>query len=317
MDVATSGVTARDRDSVVSYHLSTLEDQFCQTEQLRFFIGTYNVNGQSPDKHLKEWLEVDQEPPDLYAVGFQELDLSKEAFVFMESVKEEEWTAIVTASLHSGAKYVLVKVVRLVGMMMLVYCKTELLEHISNVSVDMVGTGIMGKLGNKGGVGVSLRLHATELCFVNSHLAAHQEEYERRNQDYSDICSRMTFSQYERLSSDYPPLGYKRIKDFDTVFWMGDLNYRINDFDVSEVKELLAEENLSALLECDQLKSQQQHRRAFVEYEEGVITFRPTYKYDPGTSDWDSSEKGRSPAWTDRVLWRGDRISQTSYRNGF
>ena len=34
------------------------------------------------------------------------------------------------------------------------------------------------------------------------------------------------------------------------------------------------------LLEADQLKLQQQQRRAFVEFEEGPITFKPTYKYN-------------------------------------
>lgn len=32
-------------------------------------------------------------------------------------------------------------------------------------------------------------------------------------------------------------------------------------------------------------------------FAEAPITFAPTYKYDPGTHDYDSSEKRRIPAW--------------------
>ena len=45
----------------------------------------------------------------------QELDLSKEAFMYTESSKEDEWTTIVKASLHPGARYTHVKSIRLVS----------------------------------------------------------------------------------------------------------------------------------------------------------------------------------------------------------
>ncbi|XP_064473266.1 inositol polyphosphate 5-phosphatase OCRL-like isoform X2 [Ornithodoros turicata] len=295
------------RESVVRMQLAMREEDYTHLKDLRLLTATWNVNGQPPcNVELREWLACDPEPPDVYAIGFQELDLSKEAFLFSESPREEEWLQVVKKGLHPMAKYHQVRLVRLVGMMLVVFVEESLVGALSEVASDTVGTGILGKMGNKGGVAIRMDLHATTICFVCCHLAAHVDEYERRNQDYQDICSRLQFTQLRTP---------RAIRDHDQVFWLGDMNYRISNLDVDQVKGLLEKNQMDILLQHDQLRVQHQQKKIFANYTEGKITFQPTYKYNPGTSEWDSSEKQRPPAWCDRVLWRGDHVKQLVYRS--
>uniref|UniRef100_A0A8C2GBI2 phosphoinositide 5-phosphatase n=1 Tax=Cyprinus carpio TaxID=7962 RepID=A0A8C2GBI2_CYPCA len=297
------------RDNLIKCELLKNEDAYTYIKNYSFFLGTYNVNGQNPKESLSPWLASTATPPDFYLVGFQELDLSKEAFLFNDTPKEPEWMLAVYKGLHPDAKYALVKLVRLVGIMLLFYVKAEHAAHISEMEAETVGTGVMGRMGNKGAVAIRFQFHNSDICVVNSHLAAHTEEFERRNQDFKDICRRIQFRQDDLT---LPPL---TIMKHNVVLWLGDLNYRISDLEVDHVKDLIAKKDFETLYNHDQLKRQMDEEVVFVGFTEGEIDFQPTYKYDTGSDQWDTSEKCRVPAWCDRILWRGKNIKQLHYQS--
>lgn len=87
------------------------------------------------------------------------------------------------------------------------------------------------------------------------------------------------------------------------VFWFGDFNYRIS-LNGDEVKNKIKTCNFEYLYLHDQLIQQRIAKKVFVDYKEGVLNFAPTYKYDTFSDDYDTSDKCRAPAWTDRILWK-------------
>jgi len=107
------------------------------------------------------------------------------------------------------------------------------------------------------------------------------------------------------------------ILDHEICILNGDLNYRIDAMPRNTVIEAVKANNLTKLLERDQLLVSKKRNPGFRlrSFREAPITFAPTYKYDVGTDTYDTSEKKRSPAWCDRLLYRGlGRIKQTEYR---
>jgi hypothetical protein len=54
----------------------------------------------------------------------------------------------------------------------------------------------------------------------------------------------------------------------------------------------------------DQLSIERAAGRAFTGFEEGPLSFPPTYKLDRGSDAYDTSEKQRVPSWTDRILFK-------------
>lgn len=145
--IAMGATSLAARESIVKLTLSVREDEYIEHKPYRVFVGTWNVNGQMPSTPIGDsWLACDPAPPDLYAIGFQELDLSKEAFLFSDSPRESEWLQACIRGLHPKASYVKVKLIRLVGMMLVVFVKEELIDFVTNVAAETVGTGLLGKM---------------------------------------------------------------------------------------------------------------------------------------------------------------------------
>ena len=115
-----------------------------------------------------------------------------------------------------------------------------------------------------------------------------------------------------------------------------------NDAEDFRVRSAYAAEKtrrFASLLGADQLSLERAAGKAFVGWTEAPVAFAPTYKYRPGTHTYSGAgdadeehetaaggdggarpavsqkeeKKKRTPAWCDRVLWRGRDVTQTSY----
>ncbi|CAF0889558.1 unnamed protein product [Adineta steineri] len=322
--------------------LKEREDEYICYKQFSVLVGTFNVNNRQAPTNilLEQWLyqvtDNDEETkekyiPDIIAVGFQEIDTSGGAYIYDDKKKEDEWEHLVQKTIKScygtnnkeNIKYELLNRVRLIGILLFVYVRSTHVPKCTLISRASVPTGFMGLAGNKGGVGIRFRFYETDICFVNSHFASGDGQTNRRNDDYQKIESGMAFTDGPTYSfKDYiwytpttavssapnPATSNQwwKISDHDIIFWCGDMNYRISQPN-EQVRKAINELSTVPLHEKDQLRCEMKLNNVFSGYYEPPIDFMPTYKFDINTDTYDTSEKLRTPSWTDRILYRPKR----------
>lgn len=297
--------------------LERVEEEFLERRECLVMAGSWNVNGTLQPGPIEAWL-TSKSVPDIVFIGLQEVDTSTQAYIYDGAQKEKFWNETLFLALqssHPDTPFRLLVSRLYVGVYGALFVQEEILPYIDHVATSIAACGLMGMVGNKGAVGMRFRFHTDYFCFISSHLAAHIPAVERRNQDAWEISRRTLFNApyvrteahniIDRMMNDFRANpGPAGIWDANCIIWAGDLNYRV-PLDATLVRDLLDVGLYKDLLAHDQLvKERTEGRTIWRHFNEAPIDFLPTFKYDPGTSVFDSSEKNRTPAWCDRILYR-------------
>ncbi|XP_010949653.2 phosphatidylinositol 4,5-bisphosphate 5-phosphatase A [Camelus bactrianus] len=260
-------------------------------------VVTWNVGTAMPPDDVTSLLHLgssgdDSDRADMIAIGLQEVNsmINKR---LKDALFMDQWSELFMDAL-GPFNFVLVSTVRMQGVILLLFAKYYHLPFLRNVQTDCTRTGLGGYWGNKGGVSVRLAAFGHMLCFLNCHLPAHMDKAEQRKDNFQTILSLQQFQ----------GPGAQGILDHDLVFWFGDLNFRIESYDLHFVKFAIDSEQLHQLWEKDQLNMAKNTWPILKGFQEGPLNFAPTFKFDVGTNKYDTSAKKRKPAWTDRILWK-------------
>ncbi|ORZ20512.1 SacI homology domain-domain-containing protein [Absidia repens] len=296
----------------VSQLMQSRMKEYSTSQQITIFCGTYNLNGKSfKGEKLDPWLlqhiQLNQyKEPEIYVIGFQEIvELSPQQVMATDADKRSVWEQQIERTLNSSqmggrSKYVLLRSNQLVGAALIIFVKASVVENIRNVETSIKKTGMMGMAGNKGAVAIRMEYGDTSFCFLAAHFASGQSNVDDRNADFHTINQGLQFQRGRSIDSH------------DNIVWVSDFNYRVSLVN-EEARKYTASGNIEALLRNDQLLREMNQGNVFQGYQEGLITFMPTYKYDNGTDTYDTSEKQRVPGWTDRILYKGSLLKQVQY----
>ena len=215
-----------------------------------------------------------------------------------------------TSNNNNQGAYRLIASKYLVGIAIVAFVKADHLPNVRDIQLQTAGVGIGGFVGNKGGVALRFTYGNSSICCVSSHLSAHRGAVASRNSDFHNILSKITFkdkhSSTGTAGAPHTVHTVHTIRDHDYIFWLGDLNYRIQtDISVEECYRRIKSNDLNYLRKNDQLNIERTAGRTFNGFEEGILNFKPTYKYIPGEDNYDDrpDKKMRAPAWCDRILW--------------
>lgn len=274
-------------------------------ESLNLHLITYNVATNTPDG-VNSFASTfpNGTKPDLVLVGFQEVN-SQPQTILLDAVLtgDDPWTQAVRSQL-APLGYVKVRSIRLVGLVLSLFALDTHLPYLRSLETQYTRLGFAGYWGSKGTVSIRFSIYGVSVCVLNSHLAAHDHNQQARIEGYNTVLGSHTYANKDT----------ELILYHDYVFWMGDLNFRLQEdsYTFEQIDMLINKKELSKLLAVDQLSAVRNSGEAFSELDERLPTFPPTFKYKVGSLD--VLDGKRRPAWTDRILHRVNTTNYDKYK---
>lgn len=144
--------------------------------ELKIFIGTWNMNGQTPPKELNDFMLPChiETVPDLLAIGTQE-----------SCSERHEWEAALQETL--GPSHVLLTSSNLGTLHLAIFIRRDLIWFCSIPEEDSFSTRTGTAFRTKGAVAIALMIFGTSFLFVTAHLTAHQDKVKERVNDIKRI----------------------------------------------------------------------------------------------------------------------------------
>ncbi|KAF8410625.1 hypothetical protein HHK36_003157 [Tetracentron sinense] len=258
---------------------------FSSNSLLCICIVTWNMNGKVSYEDLAEIVGSDRKF-DLLVVGLQEVPRRNIAKL-LQAVLVETHSLLGESIMQSLQLFVFGPK------------NSELFNNEMKVDKHAVG-GFGGLIRRKkGAVAISISFKGIRMVFITCHLSAHARYVEERNSQ----CRHISHSLFSKNRNPYARPSHLTV-------WLGDLNYRIQGIDTQPARNLIQKNLLRLLTSKDQLLQEAERGQIFDGYCEGNLAFNPTYKYNLGSNNYDTSYKVRVPAWTDRILYKIDKFSE-------
>ena len=307
-----------------------LSDEVCQSCSL-IAVGVQECFYRCDGSNVRDAYDEDDEidPQQQQAVGGEdESSLSSSSSSSSSSDEACSWKQMLVS--HMDPTHSVVATAVLQQIQLVVFVRRRDAHWIGNEKTMTEATGFANMMGNKGATVVAFHFKDTSFCFVNTHLAAHQDQTARRNADANRIAANIVFDGREAVSS------------YDHVFWCGDLNYRLDlggtertpsaaVFDA--IVGLVERREFETLFATDQLSRERALGHVFHGFDEAtqhLLQFAPTFKVVPRLPLHKSLSAAslltlppprrynpqRSPAWCDRILFKSVRpndIGVTAY----
>ncbi|XP_047081566.1 type II inositol polyphosphate 5-phosphatase 15-like isoform X2 [Lolium rigidum] len=318
-------------DSILHSELMEKETSYKNIEYIKVLVCSWNVGQEKASyESLRAWLKFPTAEVGVVVVGLQEVEMGA-GFLAMSAAKETvglegspngEWWLDAIGKILKGHSFERVGSRQMAGLLTAVWVKTNLKCSVGDIDNAAVACGLGRAIGNKGAVGLRMRIHDRSICFVNCHFAAHMEAVSRRNEDFEHVFRTMAFAtpssgllttsisssagQLLRANGSRIP----ELSDTDMIVFLGDFNYRLYDISYDDAMSLVSRRCFDWLRKNDQLRVEMSSGRVFQGLREAHFKFPPTYKFEKHKAGLSGYRCKNVLSGTILILMRADNIPE-------